>query len=151
MDERDLLVALARAIGEGLVSVEFDHARLMHTDSPVAVQADQNRWLYGIAAAVAALGFGWDWRVGVGALVLGTGLYLAIGRPWVRRRMRARFFSATLYDSGAFKRLWRIGGVTLRAAGAAPCAAPAGDWRRFVLNQVMGARTGKGHGAGATT
>ncbi|MFM2130324.1 MAG: hypothetical protein RL477_1870 [Pseudomonadota bacterium] len=151
MDERDLLAALARAISDGAVSVELDCNRLMHTDSPIAVQAEHTRWLYGIVAVTLAVGFGWDWTRGLAALILGIVFYAGIGRPWLHRRMRARFFTSTIFDTGQFKRLWRLKGVTLRLAGAAAalsagpagggedsCDSPQGDWRRFVLDRVMG-------------
>lgn len=137
MDERDLLVALARGIADGSVAVDLDCKRLLHTDSPIALQADHNRWLYGVALAAVAVGFGWDWTRGLVALVIGVVFYAGIGRPWIYRRMRARFYNTTLFDLDAFKRLWRLRGVTLRIAPAVACASPDGDWRRFVLDRVV--------------
>lgn len=136
--ERDLLRALARAVREGRVSVALDLKRLLHTDSPIAVQADHNRWLYGVTAAAAVAGLAWGWRPGLVALAAGVVLYFAVGRPWMHRRMRVRFFDAVLDDLAAFKKLWHLRGVTL-TAGDAVCASPGGDWRRFVLDRL---RTG---------
>lgn len=139
-DERDLLAALARAVGEGVVTVELDCKRLLHTDSPIAVQADHTRWLYAIGLAVLAVGFLWDWTRGLVALVIGVVFYAGVGQPWIYKRMRARFFTKTLFDIAAFKRLWRLSGVGLNMVGAdgqpVSCASPDGDWRRFVLDRL---------------
>lgn len=141
MDERDLLTALARAIADGGVGVDLDCKRLAHTDSPIAVQAEDTRLLYAIVALTLAVGFGWDWRGGIAVAAIGIVSYFGFARPWLHRRMRARFFASTLFDLAGFKRLWRLRGVTLRmTAGPAAdraCASPEGDWRRFVLDHVM--------------
>lgn len=134
--ERDLLRALARAVADGRVAVALDCRRLLHTDSPIAVQAEHNRWLYGVVAASAGAALIWGWRAGLAVLGLTVAVYFAVGRPWIHRRMRARFFDKVLSDLAAFKRLWHLNGVTL-TAGEASCVSPGGDWRRFVLDQVV--------------
>lgn len=136
--ERDLLRALAAAIADGRVTVALDCRRLLHTDSPIAVQADHNRWLYAITAAVIGATLAVDWQAGLAVLTGAVALYFAVGRPWIHRRMRARFFGSVVADTTDFKRLWRLRGVTLAlATGAAVCASPGGDWRRFALDHVL--------------
>lgn len=138
MNENDLLRALRAAIGDGRIRVRLDCKRLLHTDSPIAMQADHNRWIYGVVAFAA-----WAWALssdpmrGLVALVLGIIFYFGYGREWVYRRMRARFHDATLCDTGAFKKLWHLRGVTLCDAGGNACASPDQDWRRFVLDRVL--------------
>ncbi|MDX1484739.1 MAG: hypothetical protein R3229_09675 [Alphaproteobacteria bacterium] len=137
MDERDLLRLLAAALADGRVSVRLDVKRLRNIDSPIFVEADSNRWLYGIMAATLGLGLGLSWLAGIGALALGVGSYFAVGRPWIRGRMVARFHEQALTDIAAFKKLWRLHGVTLAlAARPVLCRSPAGDWRRFVLDHL---------------
>lgn len=135
MDEKDLFRALRAAIDDGRVRVDLDLKRLQHTDSPIALQADVNRWLYGVIAAALAVGFTWDWMRGLVALALGVVFYFGLGRRWVRGRMRARFHDRVLADIAQFKKIWRLRGVTL-IFGDAQCASPDCDWRRFVLDRL---------------
>ena len=138
MDENDLLALLKEAIAVGRVTVGLDYRRLNHVDSPICVEADSNRWIYGIMAATLGAGFGIAWHVGLAAMALGVVLYFALGRGWIRRRMAARFHGAVLDDITAFKKLWRLHGVTLASAFRATlCRSPNGDWRRFVLVNLV--------------
>jgi len=137
MNENDLFEALNMAIAAGRVSVRLDYKRLNHQDSPLCVEADTNRWIYGIMAATLGAGFSFAWWAGVAALGVGVALYWAVGRNWVRRRMAGRFHDRVLDDIALFKKLWRSNGVTL-ALTSRPilCRSPAGDWRRFVLENL---------------
>ena len=138
MDENDLLALLREAIATGRVSVGLDYKRLNHVDSPICVEADSNRWIYGIMAATLGAGFGITWQAGLAAMALGVALYFALGRGWIRRRMAARFHGAALDDIAAFKKLWRSHGVVLAlATRATVCRSPGGDWRRFVLVNLV--------------
>lgn len=134
MDENDLFQILNQAIAAGRVSVRLDYKRLNHQDSPLCVEADSNRWIYGIMAATLVAGFLLAWWAGAAALMLGVALYWGVGRSWVRRRMDSRFEGRILDDIALFKKLWRINGVTL-ALTSRPvlCHSPGGDWRRFVM------------------
>ena len=144
MNESDLFNALAVAIREGCVIVDLDCRKLRHIDSPIAVEADYNRWIYAIAVIAAAAGFLVDWMVGLGVLAVGVVAYFAKGRPWIEARMRERFRSQILHDIKLFKKLWNLKGVTLTLAATAAgtdaafvaCASPDGNWRRFVLDHV---------------
>jgi hypothetical protein len=137
MDENDLLHILGEAVAAGRVSVALDYKRLKHQDSPICVEADSNRWIYGIMAATLGAGFLVAWTAGAGALAGGLALYFAVGRDWVHRRMAARFHDRTLKDIAQFKRLWRLNGVTLALCSRpALCRSPRGDWRRFVLENL---------------
>ena len=138
MDENALFVLLHDAIAAGRVSVVLDYKRLAHVDSPICVEADSNRWIYGIMAAGGGAGFGLGWSAGVAAVALGLGLYFALGRGWIRRRMAVRFYGSALEDIAAFKRLWRLHGVTLGLVSRAHlCRSPGGDWRRFVIDHLV--------------
>ncbi|MCZ6884845.1 MAG: hypothetical protein O7E53_00620 [Alphaproteobacteria bacterium] len=138
MDEKDLLTLLKEAIAAGRVSVALDFKRLAHMDSPICVEADSNRWIYGIMFSAIGAGLVVDWTAGVAVVALGVGLYFAIGRGWIERRMTARFHDLALGDIAAFKKLWRLNGVTLGLVSrAALCRSPGGDWRRFVLKHMV--------------
>jgi len=138
MDENDLLVLLKDAIVAGRVTVGLDYKRLNHVDSPICVEADSNRWIYGIMALTLGAGFGIAWPAGLAAMALGVVIYFVFGRDWIRRRMAARFHILALEDIAAFKKLWRLHGVTLAPASRATlCRSPNGDWRRFVLVNLM--------------
>lgn len=137
MDENDLFRLLGEAIAVGRVSVALDYKRLNHTDSPICVEADSNRWIYGTMAAALGVGYFAGWPAGLAALAAGIALYFAFGRNWVRRRMAARFNGRALSDIAQFKRLWRLNGVTLALASRPViCRSPKGDWRRFVLENL---------------
>lgn len=134
MDENDLLALLREAIAIGRVTVDFDFARLSHIDSPIFVEAEKNWWVYGIMAATLGAGYLVAWYAGLAVTAAGVALYFALGRGQIRRRMAARFYDKALLDIVAFKKLWRIRGVTLGLASRATlCRSPDGDWRRFVL------------------
>jgi hypothetical protein len=145
MDENDLLAVLSDAVAAGRVSVVLDYKRLAHVDSPICVEADSNRWIYGIMAAGGGAAFVVDWTAGVAAVMIGVALYFVLGRDWIRRRMAVRFHDMALDDITAFKKLWRLHGVTLGLVSRAVlCRSPKGDWRRFVLTHLApdGARPG---------
>ena len=134
MDENDLFALLKEAITTGRATVGLDYGRLNHVDSPICVEADSNRWTYGIMAATLGAGFGLAWHAGLAALAVGVVAYFALGRGWIRRRMTARFHGQALDDIAVFKKLWRLNGVTIALVSRASlCRSPDGDWRRFVL------------------
>lgn len=143
MNEGDLFIALALAIREGRVLVDLDCRKLRHIDSPITVEADYNRWVYAVAVVAAAAGILVNWIAGVSALAVGIAVYFVKGQPWVHARMRGRFHGQILRDIKLFKKLWNLKGVTLilpAEAGApalATCASPDGNWRRFVLDQLI--------------
>lgn len=138
MNEKDLLTLLKDAIASGRVSVALDYKRLAHVDSPICVEADSNRWIYGIMFSAIGAGAAVAWTAGVAVVALGVALYFAIGRGWIERRMTARFHDLALEDTTAFKKLWRLDGVTLSLISRAVlCRSPGGDWRRFVLNHMV--------------
>lgn len=132
-DETDeqLLAELRRLRQAGTVALELDHRRLAHIDSPVAVEAEGNRWVYlGIVAA----GSGW-WFLGIwaglGVAAAALALYLTLVKADLRRRAARRIDHRALADAALWRRLWRFGGMTLAAEGRR-CAAPEGNWMQFV-------------------
>ena len=126
-----LLAELRRLREAGKVALELDHRRLAHIDSPVAVEAESNRWVYvGIVAAGAA----W-WFLGTGAglavAAVAVALYLPLVKADLRRRAARRIDERALAEAAVWRKLWRFGGVTLSADGRR-CAAPDGNWMQFV-------------------
>lgn len=128
--------ALFRALGalvrRGEIALRLDFARLDHMDSPVAVQAEGNRWAYAIiAAALLAL-----WRAGglaaLGVAVAGFLAYYVLGRRRLHRRLEQRVMEGALTSLALWRALWRWGGVALVAPGGKTCAAPAGNWMALV-------------------
>jgi hypothetical protein len=130
----ELLRGLRGLIESGTVRLDLDLRRLDHIDSPVAVEADSNIWVYG-AMPVCALAF---WQLGlwpgVGAVALALTLYFTLGRTYVRRRLARRVRQNALQDSALWRRLWRFGGVALVDAGTSDtrCVAPDGNWMELV-------------------
>lgn len=135
MDEasaEDLFRELRRLIECGKLRLELDLARLDHIDSPVAVEADSNIWVYGLIV-VCAVAFWLGGTVpGVAAIAVSLVLYFTVARAYVRRRLTRRVHERALGDGEAWRRLWRFGGVTLVDEGAARCAAPEGNWMALV-------------------
>ncbi len=127
----ELLAGLRALLASGAVTLEVDATRLNHMDSPVAVEAEANRWLaLLIALSGAAFWFG-GWAIGIAALALSVVLWLVPVRRSLRRRVERRVRVRALDDVQTWRRLWRFGGVRLVAADAV-CAAPDGNWMQFV-------------------
>jgi hypothetical protein len=130
----DLLRALQRLHAEGKIEIRVEPKRLNHLDSPVAVEADSNIWIYGFLA-VAALA-GWQWGLVAAAAALGLGIlvYLTLGKAYIHRRIERRVRERALSNLETWRKLWRLSGLTLVAAGqgVAPCASPEGNWMGFV-------------------
>lgn len=133
MEDFDYLRILRGAIEAGLIKASLDLGKLEHIDSPISVQADSNRWIYGLIVVIAAAGwFGGLWW-GVAAALAGAAAWFTVGRPWHRRRMEQRFHDLTLQNPDQWKKLWRMPGVVLiDATTGAECASPSGNWRAFV-------------------
>jgi hypothetical protein len=133
MEDIEYLKILRGAIEAGIVKVSLDLAKLEHIDSPISVQADSNRWIYGLIITVAAAAwFGGLWWA-VGAAAAGGAAWFAVGRPWHRRRMEQRFYQSALQNMDVWKKLWRMPGIVLIDPKAGTeCASPSGNWRAFV-------------------
>lgn len=127
----DLLAALRRLIAEGEVDLEIDAGKLGHMDSPVAVQAEANRWLVLLVAACGAAFWFAGWAGGGGAVALSVAVWFAYVRRALHRRIERRVHAQALDDVQTWRRLWRFGGMRLLAGGAV-CAAPDGNWMQFV-------------------
>ncbi|HYM04667.1 MAG TPA: hypothetical protein VET85_17070 [Stellaceae bacterium] len=134
LSAQDLLKALHRLHAEGLVEIRVEAKRLTHLDSPVAIEADGNIWVYGF---VLAAGLAW-WRLGAVAggatLVAGIVVYLTFGRAYIHRRIERRVRTQALASLEKWRKLWTFPGLTLVAAqgGAPNCASPDGNWMGFV-------------------
>lgn len=128
----DLFRDLRRLVARGALRLELDFARLDHIDSPVAVEADSNIWVYALIVVCAVV----FWRVGtwpgIAAVAVSLALYLTAGRRYVRRRLASRVHERALADGDVWRRLWRFGGVALIDDGGARCAAPDGNWMALV-------------------
>jgi hypothetical protein len=136
---RELRALLAR----GKLRLELDLARLDHIDSPVAVEADSNIWVYGAIAVCAAAFWQGGTYPGIAAIAISLALYFTVARRYVRRRLVRRVHERALGDGEIWRRLWRFGGVALVAAASAGgaedrCVAPQGNWMALVRRLAAG-------------
>jgi hypothetical protein len=130
-----LLRSLRGMVERGAVRLDLDYARLAHIDSPVAVEADGNLWIYGGVILCAAIFYAAGWQFGLAAIVLCLLLYLTAGRAYIRARLRRRLYEKALQESQIWRRLWHHGGVVLvveSGGGEARCVAPTGNWMALV-------------------
>jgi hypothetical protein len=128
----DLFRELRRLLERGELRLELDLARLDHIDSPVAVEADSNIWVYGLIVVCAAAFWQGGTGPGVAAIGISLVLYFTVARAYVRRRLSRRVHERALGDGEVWRRLWRFGGVTLVGDRGARCAAPEGNWMAVV-------------------
>ncbi len=139
--DSDLLAALRGQLRAGVVILALDAARLDKSDSPISVQAESTRWLYGLIGLGAAATW-WQGLPGATlAGIAGVGLWYGWVRPDIGRRVRARVERQALDDVGLWRRVWQFGGVQLRCRTGAVCIAPAGNWMQFVRD--VAARSGE--------
>lgn len=130
----ELLAALRRGVAEGRVELRVQPKQLNHIDSPVAFEADGNRWAYAALFIAAVLWWRWGMVPGLAALALGVLVYLTLGRAYMYRRIERRVRGAALDDLDKWRKLWRFSGLTLTARDRqdlAPCASPDGNWMAF--------------------
>jgi len=128
----DLFREMRRLIEHGKLRLELDLARLDHIDSPVAVEADSNIWVYGLIAVCAVAFWLGGTGPGIAAIAISLVLYFTVARAYVRRRLIRRVHERALGDGEVWRRLWRFGGVTLVGDRDARCAAPEGNWMALV-------------------
>jgi hypothetical protein len=139
----ELFRELRALLAQGRLRLELDLARLEHIDSPVAVEADSNIWVYG-AIAVCAVAF-WQGGAypGLAAIAVSLALYFTVARRYVRRRLVRRVHERALGDGEIWRQLWRFGGVALVEAesgegGSFRCVAPQGNWMALVRRLAAG-------------
>ena len=142
--DTELLAALRASLRAGRVELRLDARRLDMVDSPVSVQAESTRWLYGM---VLATGAAWWWGGEAAGLATGAAS-VACWFLWVRRdvarRIRRRVETVALHDAATWRRLWRHGGLALGVAGGGgACAAPDGNWMQFVRDLDGAASEGR--------
>lgn len=130
----DHLKVLRKLVGAQWVAMELNAAILNRVDSPLSLLAEDTRWIVlGLIGGGGALIFvGWPLAIGICVLVLVT--YFFIGRRRATDALHKRALGA-LDDSAEWRKLWRYGGVTLNASpaiGVSACAAPDGNWMKFV-------------------
>jgi len=128
----DLLRRLRLLVEAGKVGIEIDMKRHEHIDSPVIVEADSNRWVYGALLLCAPAFWQGGPLIGFGAAGVCLVLYLIFGRSGIRRKLTRRVHEVALFDIDAWRRLWKFGGITLRASNGQSCAAPGQSWMEFV-------------------
>ncbi|MCH8095833.1 MAG: hypothetical protein IID53_01970 [Proteobacteria bacterium] len=137
MEDTDLLEMLRAAEADGRVTIGLDPRKLDDVDSPISIQAESTRWIYGLMAAALLVWWLGGAYAGVGAIAAGASIYATIGRRQVERNIRRRFYGLAITDIGVWRKLWRLQGITLSCepSGAA-CASPDGNWQRFVLDNI---------------
>lgn len=142
--DTELLAALRASLRAGTVELRLDARRLDLVDSPVSVQAESTRWLYGM---VVATGAAWWWGgqvAGLAVAAASVGCWFLWVRRDVARRIRRRVETVALDDAATWRRLWRHGGLALGlAGGGAACAAPDGNWMQFVRDLDRAAGEGR--------
>ncbi len=142
MEDTDLLEMLRAAAADGRVTIGLDPRKLDDVDSPISIQAESTRWIYGLMAA--AIGVWWlgGAYAGIGAIAAGALIYATIARRQVEQNIRRRFHRRGIGDIVTWRKLWRLEGITLacnlRAGvkGAPVCSSPDGNWQRFVLDHI---------------
>jgi hypothetical protein len=142
MEDTDLLEMLRAAAADGRVTIGLDLRKLDDVDSPISVQAESTRWIYGLmAVAILAWWLGGAYA-GIGAIAAGALIYATIARRQVERNIRRRFYSLAITDIGVWRKLWRLEGIALSFdsgsfdSGGEACASPDGNWQRFVLDNL---------------
>ncbi len=137
MEDSDLLEMLRAAEADGRVTIGLDTRKLDDVDSPISVQAESTRWIYGLMAGVLATFWFGGATAGIGAIAAGALIYATIGRKQVERNVRRRFYSGGLWDIRTWRKLWRLEGITLSSDSSGEvCASPDGNWQRFVLDNI---------------
>lgn len=135
-DEADVaLQELRRLHQAGAVAIKIDDKRLRHIDSPVVLESDSVRWLYGIVAATAAAWYFLGTYYGVGVAVVGGLIYATLVRRIVHRKLEQRVETVAMADTSTWRKLWRFGGIVLIAEnqpGGGRCEAPKDNWMAFV-------------------
>ena len=134
--DADLLAVIQRLVASGAIELTLDFAHLDKTDSPVSVQAESTRWLYGLVALALAAA----WWGGLAGFATASAIGVAIWFAWVRRdvarRIRLRVETRALLDVALWRRLWRFGGVRLAVrGGGAVCAAPGDNWMQYARDR----------------
>ncbi len=137
MEDTDLLEMLRAAEADGRVTIGLDPRKLDDVDSPISIQAESTRWIYGLMAAALFVWWLGGASAGIGAIAAGALIYATIGRRQVERNIRRRFYGQGIGDIGTWRKLWRLEGITLSldSSGEA-CASPDGNWQRFVLDHI---------------
>jgi hypothetical protein len=133
--DEELLAGLRALLAESAVMLELDARRLGGTDSPVALQAESNRWLLAMMAIIGTAGWFRGWMGALLAISACIVVWIFVARRDLARRLRQRVEMLALRDVLVFRKLWRHGGIVLRATDGARCAAPDGNWMQFVRDR----------------
>ena len=138
MEDTDLLEMLRAAAADGRVTIGLDLRKLDDVDSPISIQAESTRWIYGLMAVAILVWWLGGAYAGIGAIAAGALIYATIARRQVERNIRRRFHDRAISDIGTWRKLWRLEGITLSFdSGGEACASPDGNWQRFVLDNLM--------------
>ncbi|MCH9053262.1 MAG: hypothetical protein IIA72_19755 [Proteobacteria bacterium] len=148
MEDTDLLEMLRAAAADGRVTIGLDLRKLDDVDSPISIQAESTRWIYGLMAVAILVWWLGGAYAGIGAIAAGALIYATVARRQVERNIRRRFHDRAISDIGTWRKLWRLEGITLSLdsgsfnsgsldSGGEACASPDGNWQRFVLDNLM--------------
>jgi hypothetical protein len=130
--------ALEESLGSARVAFRLDLGKLCHPHCPLPFDFYKTWIAYAyigviLVAYVVASVFelaGWPfWSTLIGV----TAVYWLGVRPLAERWVRRKIVAYIMDDLGRLEKIWRYGGVTLVASDGTSAAAPADDWRRFVL------------------
>ncbi len=137
MEDTDLLAMLRAAAADGRVMIGLDPRKLDDVDSPISIQAESTRWIYGLMAAALLVWWLGGATAGIGAIAAGALIYATIGRRQVERNIRRRFHSLAITDIGVWRKLWRFEGIALSLDSSREASAsPDGNWQRYVLDNI---------------
>lgn len=133
--EEQLHQALRAAFQTKKLAIRTDGLHLAKPDSPVYHAWDQLGPLMVLMVTAMAVMLLTGIAIGLGAMTVAILIYIFGMRGWVSFRIQQRIEDLGLRTVGAWKILWKYGGIALvrnDPLGTVPCVAPKGDWRAFM-------------------
>lgn len=133
--EEQLHRSLRLAFQTRKLFVRTDGLHLSKPDSPVYDAWDQLAPLMILMVTAMAIMLFTGIAIGLGAMTVAILIYIFGMRSWVSFRIQQRVEDLGLRTVGAWKILWKYGGIALvrnDPLGTVPCIAPGGDWRAFM-------------------
>ena len=85
MEDTDLLEMLRSAEADGRVTIGLDPRKLDDVDSPISIQAESTRWIYGLMAAALFVWWLGGASAGIGAIAAGPAKVMPSRRQSLRQ------------------------------------------------------------------